>query len=161
MKQFKYAVRINLLLILSWIVIFAIAYFIYSFSIKDIDYIIMKHGKVYVSQETSTLFYGSGAVLVFCGLVWTMFEAFKSKINPNSIKVNEKGVFLPIKINSKKNIMINYSEISNIATNKKKVTINYKLGKVCLFKRYFDDEYKFNNFSNIIYSNLHSSKQNA
>ena len=80
---------------------------------------------------------------------------------PNSIKVNDIGIFLPKKINSKKNIMINYTDISSINTDKKKVTINYQQKKLHIFKRYFDDEYKFNNFSNTVYSNLNASKKSA
>lgn len=160
MTKFNYEIRINFTYIFSMAFFAGIAYFIYLFSLKNIDYIALKYGrKLYVSPETSTSFYSFVAFIMVIALLLAILETIKTKIWPATVKVNKLGVLVPKKTNSKKTIMINYSQMSSINITDEEIIINYDKNMTSLIKRNFDDEYKFNIFSNTVYSNYYAYRK--
>jgi len=161
MKKYKYAAKINFSFILGMTFFYGVTFCIYLIAKEDIDYIALKGGKIHVSPEISTLFYGSFAFFMAIALCWTILKSIKNYMKQGFLKVNGAGILIPKNINSEKAIMINYSEVSSINTTDEKVTINYNQNKVDVFKCYFDDEYKFRNFSTVVYSNFHATKKSV
>ena len=151
MKIFNYYPRCRFIGLIGLLFFSPIAYHALSMALKDIDYIYVRFSGIrYVSPEFSTMYYLFFSLAPIGFIIAIVYYCMKTWFAAKLIKVSQIGFFLPSPLKRKDNIILKYSEVTEIVVTTKKIHIQSKKGSFKISSNWFDNEIEFRNFSNII-----------
>ena len=159
-KSFKYYFRFKFIYLIFFTLIFLLAYSFYDKAISDIDYIVKRYqGAVHTSPEYSTNYYYTLFFLTLAFPIWLLQMMLRNRIFSKDMKVNSIGILLQINALKKEQVMLRYTDMSNLTITENKITIKCNEEEIILNSDCFDNQLEFNRFSSIIYDYYKSTEK--